>query len=114
MDLKLSVESKLQRIKEISSIRKLKIAIYPFGLLGKKLLMRLNAICMDASLIIDNCGGNAEIPVISVEELKNIKVCEYLFVIASINMKIYDEIRTEIRKFVPEENIYDFYPANEE
>ena len=110
----MSVDRKLLDIKNISDARKLKVAIYPFGILGKKLLERLNSIRVEVSLIVDNTLANSESSVLAVRDLKNIEVKDYLFVISGINMKVYEEIRTEIRKYVPEENIYDFYPANEE
>lgn len=110
----LLTEKKIQQIKHISGVRRLKVALYPFGALGKKLLETLNSAQIDVPLIIDNRLAGKGNAIVSISDLKKVNVKEYLFVISSDNRKIYEEIRNEIREVVPEENIYDFYPINEE
>lgn len=105
---------KQEQVKKIISERHLKVAVYPYGVRGKKLCEQFGLAGIEVSLIIDNkWKGRAE-NIISITDLKEYSVTEYLFVISSENINSYQEIRKEIYSAVPKENVYDWYPLDGE
>lgn len=110
----LRVENKLNQIKNIYKTGKRKLALYPYGTLGKEIRSLIENEQMDISLIVDNKLANKEDGVVTVEALKKIEVQAFLFIICSNSFDIYDEIRFPLYEVVPQENIFDWFPRDEE
>ena len=96
------------RINEIvnsTDKKKRKLVLYPFGKQGMQIKQILNwQYGIEEAFIIDL---NSSIK--PLEYLKNIDTSQYIFVITSDNLKYWDEIRSNIRKYVKNENIIDMY-----
>lgn len=111
---KLRNEHKLNQIKDICERKKWKLALYPYGVLGKKIRGWLEDRHMHISLIVDNKLAGNETGILSVEELKKIDISSFLFIICSDQPAIYGEIRSNLYERVPMENIFDWFPKDEE
>ena len=88
--------------------------MYPYGTLGKEIRSLIENEQMDISLIVDNKLAKKEDGVVTVEDLKEIEVQTFLFIICSNSFDIYDEIRFPLYEVVPQENIFDWFPRDEE
>ncbi len=110
----LKTECKINRIKELCERGKLKLALYPYGILGKRIRGWIEERHMDISLIVDNKLADKERTVLSVEDLKEVDISSYYFIICSDNFEIYDEIRYKLYEVVPQENIFDWFARDEE
>lgn len=91
--------------------KKLPIAIYPYGKLGKQVKQILNDVLnIQEAFVVDNNVAQDDIEVKRVEQLKDIDCSEYWFLICSNNGQCYDEIRQCLYEVVPFENGIDLFP----
>lgn len=88
----------------------LKIAIYPYGDIGKQFKSKLEDNGIEVSLIVDNKLAEPNKNIFSLSELQSSMIDEHLFVICSDKMGIYYEIRENISKIVQQSHIYDLFP----
>lgn len=112
-------EANAQRLKHESIKAKLQIAIqhknlpivlYPYGKLGKEVKRILNdEFHEQEAFVVDNYCVDDTITVRRVEELSDVDCSKYLFLICSNKKEYYQEIRDEIKKYVPDENIVDLW-----
>lgn len=89
--------------------------LFPFGERGMLTKQILNEqYDIEAAYIIDNhlCKFNKKIKDISF--LSQIDCSQYTILVTSDNKEIYDELRTEIKKYALSENIIDLFPKCEE
>lgn len=101
------------RINEIvnsTDKKKRKLVLYPFGKQGMQIKQILNwQYGIEEAFIIDDGLYHLNSSIKPLEYLKNIDTSQYIFVITSDNLKYWDEIRSNIRKYVKNENIIDMY-----
>lgn len=111
---RLRIENKLYQIEKIVKTGGRKIALYPYGMLGKEIRGWIEEKNMSISLIVDNKLANKENDILAVEDLEKIDINAFLFIICSDNASIYDEIRECLYRVVPQANIFDWFPRDEE
>lgn len=85
------------------------VVVYPYGMMGKKVVNYLKDRNIYVDYVIDNSEVKDNIKSIKVSQLENEDRSKKIYIITNNNPNIYDEIRTSIRRYVPEENIYDMY-----
>lgn len=95
----------------IPSIEKRAFAIYPCGDIGEFTRSYLQETYhLSASFLIDNYKALHNEEYITTSALKEMDCNKFVFLIASNSGTVYKEIRTEIRKYVPNRNIIDMFP----
>lgn len=97
--------------KAILHIKDSHFAIYPCGERGEfvKAYLR-NKYHLSADFLIDNYKAQSSGEYITTNELESLD-CEHLIIlIASDSKQYYEEVRKEIRKYVPRKNIIDLFP----
>lgn len=104
---KIAYEIKLKVLQE-----NMEVAVYPYGNIGRdtKDFLEQYGICV--RFAVDRNPQDSEIPTVRIEELKDMDCSKFLFVICSNRGDIYEEIRSNIRKYVNDNNIYDLYPEH--
>ncbi len=110
----LKIEQKLNQIKEICETRRKKLAVYPYGMLGRKMKGWIEEKHMEISLIVDNHLAEKDKKILSLEKLKEIDVSQFLFIICSDSPGIYEELREGLYEMVPQDHIFDWFPRDEE
>lgn len=86
------------------------IVIYPFGRIGKLFQSVLNdEFGIKEKFIIDKKLSEIDTSIRNIEALKKLDVSKYTFVITSDLENIFEEIREEIERYVPAENIFDLF-----
>lgn len=109
----LKEKCKIEHIRKLSKENKVKIAIYPYGVQGKRIEQLMNCNNIKIDLIIDNNVSVENCKIISTSDLAKIDVKKYLFIICSDNIIYYKDIRKTIYHIVPRDNIFDWYPLDE-
>ena len=104
----------MEQVRRIAKENELKIAIYPYGVQGKRIEQLLHDNGIRTDLIIDNNLSVENSEILSTDDLKRIDVWDYLFVICSDNKKIYKDIRQTIYHIVPQRNVFDWYSIDKE
>lgn len=100
-----------EKIGMVLQVNELPIVIYPYGTIGKNIKKILNEkYQIREAFVVDNSCSCEEIVVKKLEELKTIDCSKYCFLICSNSKAVYEEIRGNIRHYVPNENILDLFP----
>jgi len=87
------------------------IVIYPFGELGMEIKRILNEqYGINEKCIVDNELAKINTKIYFLEQITPEMAKENVFIISSDNNKFFEEIREQIRLYVPEENIVDAFP----
>lgn len=87
---------------------KKRLALFPYGKIGKQIHQFLNENDIQVDYIVDNFSK--ENGVISVEKFNAIDKNDVLVLVCSSNREIYYDIRNEIEQVVAKECIMDIYP----
>lgn len=86
------------------------IVIYPFGKIGKLFKEILNnEFGIKEKFIIDEKLSKVDLNIRNIKDLKTMDVSKYTFVISSDLECIFEEIREQIKVYVPQENIFDLF-----
>lgn len=104
---------KIEQVRKLSKNNGLKIAIYPYGVQGKRIEQLMYCNDIETDLIIDNNLSVENCKIISTDDLAKIDVGKYLFIICSDNKNYYKDIRKTIYHIAPQNNVFDWYPVDE-
>lgn len=104
---------KIMEIKAIYHSQGKRLAIYPYGAIGRKIKVKLEEEGMQVSFLIDNKLAGKKDGVISVDDLDKMNLEKVLIIICSNRFTIYDEIRTAIYSAVSKDSIFELYPLEE-
>lgn len=91
-----------------------KIILYPFGeqgLLTKQILNEVYGI--EEAYIIDNGLSVYNSRIKPITFLKELNLTNYICLITSENPQCYEELRMNIRKYIPERHIVDIFPRED-
>ncbi len=89
-----------------------KIVIYPYGKVGRAIKKILNENEIYEEYIVDNLRCIEDGSIISLEQMKEKTISEFLFLVCSTSKGEFFDIRKALYDVVPKENVLDLFPKD--
>ena len=89
-----------------------KIVIYPYGKVGRAIKKILNENEIYEEYIVDNLRCIEDGSIISLEQMKEKTISEFLFLVCSTSKGGFFDIRKALYDVVPKENVLDLFPKD--
>lgn len=109
LEAKLKKQQLVTRMLAETYKQKKKVAIYPYGAIGKEVHELLKDQDISVDLIVDNKLAKEDSMIKSVQDLEYMDCSEYLFFICSNKRNIFEELRASLNLVVDEKQIVDLF-----